>query len=159
MREIPLQGYVLVFADMEAPTQWPWESMRALKGLGHDSVDLYTLFPIDMAIMRLLAYEERHADRYAAELTRFFGTDNWRALRAGRTTAAQAPQLRRALVRLYLHQLRTLWGKADEMIDVYFRGKQRLYKMLFASDHPVAEVIAGWIKQRGAAAQQSDLFS
>src|SRR5213075_2593676 len=65
LRGIPKRAYVLVFADMEAPKQWPWESMRALKAQGHESVDLYTLFPLDMAIVRLLAYRRDHADRYA----------------------------------------------------------------------------------------------
>jgi three-Cys-motif partner protein len=158
MRAIPQEAYVLVFADMEAPKQWPWESMRALKASGHQSVELYTLFPLDMAIMRLLSYAAPHANRYAAELSRFFGTDGWRALRDGRITDAHSPDLRRALVRLYLNQLRTLWDKADEMVDVHLRGEQRLYKMLFASDHPAAAVISGWIKQHTTTAQQPNLF-
>jgi len=100
--EIPKRAYVLVFADMEAPKQWPWDSMKALKAQGHESVDLYTLFPLDMAIMRLLAYKKDHADRYAEALSRFFGTDAWRDLVGRRLTEAHAPQLRRDLVTLYL---------------------------------------------------------
>jgi len=152
---IPKRAYVLVFADMEAPKQWPWKSMTALKAQGHDSVDLYTLFPLDMAIMRLLAYGKDHFDRYADALTRFFGTDAWRALASRRLTDAHSPQLRRDLVNLYLSQLRTLWKHAGEMLDVYLRGEQRLYKMLFASDHPAAKGIADWIKTHSSPTQGS----
>jgi three-Cys-motif partner protein len=158
LTNIPKRAYVLVFADMEAPKQWPWDSMRALKAQGHESVDLYTLFPLDMAIVRLLAYRRDHADRYAQALTGFFGTDSWGGLVGRRLTEAQAPQLRRDLVRLYLDQLRTLWKHAGEMIDVYLRGEQRLYKMLFASDHPAGKAISDWIKNRSSARDQGDLF-
>jgi len=158
LRGIPKRAYVLVFADMEAPKQWPWASMRALKAQGHESVDLYTLFPLDMAIVRLLAYRRDHADRYAEALTRFFGTDAWRGLAGRRLTEAQAPQLRRDLVKLYLDQLRTLWKHAGEMVDVYLRGERRLYKMLFASDHPAGKAIADWIKNHSSEQDQGDLF-
>jgi three-Cys-motif partner protein len=158
LRKIPQRAYVLVFADMEAPKQWPWDSMKALKAHGHESVDLYTLFPLDMAIVRLLGYRRDHADRYAEALTRFFGTDSWRGLVGRRLTEAQAPQLRRDLVRLYLDQLRTLWKHAGEMVDVYLRGEQRLYKMLFASDHRAGRAISDWIKNHSSERDQGDLF-
>lgn len=159
LRTIPKQAYVLVFADMEAPKQWPWDSMKALKAQGHASIDLYTLFPLDMAIIRLLAYRKDHFNRYAEAMTRFFGTDAWRGLAERRLTEAQTPQLRRDLVRLYLDQLRTLWKHAGEMVDVYLRGEQRLYKMLFASDHPAAKLITDWIKTHSTPQTQGDLFS
>ncbi|PYR87723.1 MAG: hypothetical protein DMF84_30895 [Acidobacteria bacterium] len=158
VEEIPKRAYVLVFADMEAPKQWPWDSMNALKAQGHESVDLYTLFPLDMAIMRLLAYKKDHADRYAEALSRFFGTDVWRDLVRRRLTEAHAPQLRRDLVTLYLDQLRTLWEHAGEMVDVYLRGEQRLYKMLFASDHPAGKAISDWIKCHSSEQPQGELF-
>jgi len=62
-------------------------------------------------------------------------------------------------VNLYLQQLRTLWKDAGEMIDVYLHGERRLYKMLFASDHPAAKVIAEWIRTHSNAKPQRDLFS
>jgi len=155
---VPQRAYVLVFADMEAPKQWPWDSMKALKAQGHESVDLYTLFPLDMAIMRLLAYRKDHFDRYAEALTRFFGTEAWRSLAERRLTDAQSPRLRRDLVNLYLDQLRTLWKHAGEMVDVYLRGERRLYKMLFACDHPAGKAISEWIKTHSSAQNQGELF-
>jgi three-Cys-motif partner protein len=138
---------------MENLKQWPWDAMKALKAHGHTSIDLYTLFPLDMAIIRLFSYRKDQLDRYADALTRFFGTDDWRNLATRRVTQAHSPQLRRDLVDLYLQQLRTLWKHAGEMVDVYLRGEQRLYKMLFASDHPAAKGIADWIKTHAGQAQ------
>jgi len=158
LRGIPNKAYVLVFADMEAPKQWPWDSMKELKAHGHQSVDLYTLFPLDMAIVRLLSYRRDHFDRYAAALTQFFGTDAWRGIATRRLTDAHSPQLRRDLVNLYLEQLRTQWKHAGEMVDVYRRGEQRLYKMLFACDHPVGKTISDWIKSHPSERDQGDLF-
>lgn len=54
-RRIHLGAYVFAFADIEAPRQWPWRSVQALRSRGHRSVDLYMLFPLDMAILRLCA--------------------------------------------------------------------------------------------------------
>ncbi len=159
LRGIPQAAYVLVFADMEAPNQWPWESMRALRAQGHGSVDLYMLFPLDMAIMRLMAYNKERLERHAGALTNFFGTDAWRSLSARRQTDAHSMQLRRELVELYLKRLRTLWSHAGEMVDVYLRGEQRLYKMLFASDHPAANRIAQWIRKHATPDIQGDLFT
>ncbi len=155
---IPREAYILVFADMEAPKQWPWESMRALRGAGHKSVDLYALLPLDMAIMRLISYESDGRERYAATLDRFFGTDAWRQLADRRITRGRSGELRRALTELYLQQLRTLWREAGPMVDAYLRGQQRLYKMLFATDHPVANRIAGWIRRHGSQGDQASLF-
>jgi len=156
LKRIPHKAYVLIFADMENLKQWPWDSMKELKAQGHTSIDLYTLFPLDMAIVRLFSY--RKVDRYAAALTRFFGTEEWRSLASRRFTHAHSPQLRRDLVNLYLNQLRTLWEHAGEMVDVYMRGERRLYKMLFACDHPAGKAISEWIKTHSSEQNQGELF-
>lgn len=156
LKKIPHEAYVLIFADMENLKQWPWDSMKELKVQGHTSIDLYTLFPLDMAIVRLFSY--RKIDRYAAALTRFFGTEEWRSLASRCLTEAHSPQLRRDLVNLYLNQLRTLWKHAGEMVDVYLHGERRLYKMLFACDHPAAKTISEWIKAHSSAQTQGELF-
>lgn len=158
LSRIPREAYLLVFADMEAPKQWPWESMQALKAAGHGSVDLYALLPLDMAIMRLISYESSGRARYAGTLDRFFGTDSWRALAERRVTEGRSRELRQALVDLYLQQLGTLWQNAGPMVDAYLRGQQRLYKMLFAADHPVANRIAAWIRRNSTQGDQGSLF-
>lgn len=159
LKKIPQRAYILVFADMENPKQWPWDAMKALKAQGHTSIDLYTLFPLDMAIIRLISYKKDYLERYEEALTSFFGTDKWRSLAKRRLTDAQSPALRRALLDLYLDQMRTLWKHAGEMVNVYLRGEQRLYKMLFASDHPAGKVISEWIKTHSKEQTQGDLFT
>jgi three-Cys-motif partner protein len=57
MATIPALAYVLLFADIEAPKQFPWSSVLDIKRLGHASVDLYILFPLEMAIQRLIAFQ------------------------------------------------------------------------------------------------------
>ncbi len=156
--QIPREAYVMVFADMEAPSQWPWESMRALKGFGHRSVDLYTLLPLDMAIVRLISYQREGRERYASTLDQFFGTGGWRELANRRLTEGRSGEMRHGLTELYLNQMRTLWANAGPMIDAYVRGQQRLYRMLFASDHPAAERIATWIKRNTIEGGQGNLF-
>jgi len=52
--------------------------------------------------------------------------------------------------------LRTLWKHAGEMVDVYLRGEQRLYKMLFASDHQAGKAISDWISVHSSAQTQGE---
>jgi three-Cys-motif partner protein len=144
MASIHPLAYVFVFADIEGPKQWPWSSVTGLKAGGHKSVDLYTLFPLDMAITRLIACNHQPLNQYAPILTSYFGTDAWTRIGKGRVTNAQSPELRRELVELYRRQLRTQWTYADEVLDVFLRGHQRLYKMMFASAHPAAKAISAW---------------
>lgn len=158
-QQIPMQAYAFVFADMEKPKQWPWESMRRLRAFGHTSVDLYMLLPLDMALMRLFSYAENRRKPYARVLTAFLGTEAWRDLVKRRPTTAQSKQLQKEIVELYLEQLRTLWREAGEMVDVYLRGRQRLYKMLFASDHPAGKRIAEWVRDHKRADAQTDIFA
>ena len=149
--------YLLVFADLEAPRQWPWSSIEALCAAGHESVDLYMLFPLEMGITRLLAYDEAQRDKYGAILTRFFGNDRWRAIAAGRYTEAFAAEFRSRLLELYLSQLRRHWQFAGEVMQVRLRGRQSLYRMLFASNHEAGARIAAWARSRALASPQGEL--
>jgi len=155
---VPHLAYAFVFADIEAPNQLPWQTVAALRAQGHRSIDLYVLFPLDMALQRLMSYTDGARPRYATQLNRFFGTDEWRKVASARVSNAQAGDLRRGLVELYLAQLRRHWSTAGEVMDVHLRGRQRLYKMLFATDHPAGVRIADWITTK-TLRDQRDLFS
>lgn len=137
--------YVFAFADMEAPRQCPWRTIAQLRAR-HRSVDLYLLFPLDMALKRLVDYSG--AETHAAVLTEFFGTDAWRGLRPLRQSNALRHDLGRGLEALYLQQLRTRWRYADVVSEVRRGTHHKLYKMLFASDHPAGEKLARWAKRR-----------
>lgn len=148
MRRVHKRAYAFVFADMEAPRQFPWSSVAALREQGHTSVDLYMLFPLDMALKRLLSSNPKTVEQSAAVLTSFYGTENWRPLL--RYREGSGADLGRAAQRLYLEQLRTLWKHAVEVCDVRRGANHRLYKMLYASDNKAGENIARWAARRNA---------
>ena len=155
MDTIPQRAYVFAFADIENPSHWPWTAVATLKR-GHDSVDFYMLFPIDMGLVRLASYRKPDRDRWRDILTRFFGCDDWDEISDRlRTTDGQAPAFRRALVDLYLDRLRTLWPHAESVLGVVRVGDQTLYEMLFASKEPVAKEIVASIKREMRVEQRS----
>jgi three-Cys-motif partner protein len=149
--------YLLVFADCEAPRQWPWTSVQALSQRGHTSVDLYMLFPLEMGINRLLAYSPEQREQYGSVVTRFFGTESWREIVNFRRTEADSAMCRHRLEELYLEQLRRQWTYARKVADVRLRGRQGLYRMLFASNHEAGDKIASWAQDRAEKRQQLTL--
>ncbi len=153
--------YLLVFADIEAPRQLPFSTLRTLKA-SHRSVDLYVLFPLDMALKRLLAYNRRRREQFAPILDQFFGSREWRPLVDElRANPDRRDMLGRALTELYCARLRTLWDDAQPVLDVHLRHRQRLYKMLFAASHDAAVRIRRHIQQlltADARSGQGDLF-
>jgi len=115
---------------------------------GHQSVDLYALFPLDMALKRLLSFNETATENCAAVLTAFYGTEEWRALRRHRVSSSRSKELGRALEQLYLERLRTRWQNAMSVADVRRGPNHKLYKMVFATDNSAAHNLAEWFVQR-----------
>lgn len=146
--------YVVVFADITAPSQLPLSSVRELRRRGHRSVDFYALFPLEMALIRQLSFSEEMMERYAPAISAFFDGDEWREIRQRRRTSSETPQLKAELVDLYLRKLRSIWQFAGEQEKIGRSERQRLYRMFFATDHPIARRLADW--QRSA--RQQDLF-
>ena len=139
--------YLMVFADIEAPKQLPFVTLQTLKAR-HQSVDLYMLFPLDMAIKRLVSYNQRRRHEWAPTLDSFFGTEEWKTLGEElRANPDRRAELSRALTSLYCRQLRTLWDDADSVLDVHLRRKRRLYKMLFAASNDVAQRIRSHVQK------------
>ena len=159
MQGIDPGAYVFMLADIEAPDQWPWSSMREIRAQGHRSVDLAVLFPLGMAINRLFPYDPSAAVANASVLTSFFGTEEWRSLAERRLTDAQSPELRRALEELYITRIRALgWKDVRVVRDIRFRGNQQLYKLIFATNHPAGENIAKWETRENERKDQRSLF-
>jgi three-Cys-motif partner protein len=156
-------AYLLAFADPESPSQLPFSTIQALKEHGHRSVDLYSLFPLDMAIKRLLSYSEQRRAQWAHVLDSFFGTDQWRTIATrARANPDRRDQLARDITDLYLRQLKVLWAEAGTVVDVRQANNRRLYRMLFAASHEVALRIERHIKrllQQAAERGQADLFA
>ena len=159
MTAIDTRAYVFVFLDIEAPKQLSWATLQALRMHGHDSVDLFTLFPLDMALNRMLSYRQETVEQSASVLTKFFGTDAWRPLLSERVTDAQSRELRRAILDLYLNRVRALgWKHAIVVRDVKRVGDSGLYKMIYASNHPAGHDIAQWSAEQPRRRDQLDMF-
>lgn len=148
MASLPSQAYVFVFADIERPGHFPWNSVQALKARGHNSVDFYVLFPLEMGIRRLLPYSPGRVLGGEAKLTAFFGTDEWKPILAARKTGSQSTDFHRRMTDLYCRQLRTLWDGARPVLQVSLAGHHGLYRMLFASSHDAAERISAAIARK-----------
>jgi len=147
------EDYLLVFADIEAPRQLPWATVQALGSMGHKSVDLYLLFPLEMGLNRLTSYKEI-SQTNARIITEFFGDESWRPILDQRITKAQGPEFKRRLEARYLEKLSVLWEKAEKIMDVQLSGRQGLYRMLFATNHLAGAKIANWAKRQADGTEQ-----
>lgn len=153
MTGINKRAYALIFADITRPSHWPFSSVRQLKARGHESVDLYMLFPLGMALTRMLSFRDETVEQSSRVLDAFFGTNEWRLLVDRRKTDAHSPELRHAVTELYKSQLRLIWDKVLETRNVKRVGDASLYKMLYASNHPAGERIALWSKEKAEGGQ------
>jgi len=144
LARIHQRAYAFVFADSERPEHWPWRTVEALRAHGHKSLDLCLLFPLHMALVRLIAYAEEQNPGCAAVLTAFFGSDEWKPIAKQRISVAQSPTLRRRLQELYVTRLERLWPHVHEVRDVRRRGEHRLYKLLYATASDAGRDIAEW---------------
>lgn len=159
MRSIPLRAYAFIMADIEAPKQLPWSTVTAIKQYGHESVDFFLLFPLDMALRRMLSYRQETVEQSADVLTRFFGSDDWRELLQSRVTNAQSGQLARGLVDLYQSRMRALgWAHVLVVRDVKRVGDCGLYKMLYATNHDAGGRIAKWSADDPRRSGQLNIF-
>jgi three-Cys-motif partner protein len=146
MQKIHPLSYALVVADITAPKQLPWQSVKRLKAGGHRSVDLYMLFPLSMGLNRMLPYSPGSIAPNEATLDSFFGSDGWRPI-----WEAQRPhsrdEMRRALLEFYMDRLRIHgpWKYVFEVRDVRRSGTVPLYRMLFATDSDVGARISNWL--------------
>lgn len=159
MNSIDKRAFIFVMADIEAPRQLNWSTLQAIKSHGHTSVDAFVLFPLDMALNRMLSYRKRTVEESASVLTAFFGCEDWRPLVEGRITDAQSPALRQGVLKLYMERMRGLgWNSVRVVRDVNRTGDCGLYKMLFATNHQAGKNIADWSAAQPRKKGQLDLF-
>lgn len=154
MSRIGARDYVMAFADITGPGHWPFTSVQQLK-YQHKSVDFYALFPLEMALVRKLSFSQEMMERYAHDLTAFFGTEEWREIWERRRTSADTSRLKLELTELYERQLKTLWRYVYMQEKIGITARQRLYGMFFASDNPIANKLAKWQRSK----DQGDLFA
>lgn len=145
------RDYILAFADMEAPKQCPWSTIRALREhRDHTSVDLYVLFPLDMALKRLISRNQKTVAESAHTLNAFFGNEKWRELQPHRAVNSEGSraELGRGLLDMYRNQLQSLWKYVEVVADIRRGTSHQLYKMMFASNNTAGRDIALWAKKR-----------
>jgi three-Cys-motif partner protein len=160
MRSIDKRAYVFIIADIEAPKQLQWSTVKATRAHGHQSVDLFVLFPLDMALNRMLSYRRQTVEQSAKVLNSFFGCEEWRPLVEGRKTKSQSAELRRSILELYMSRLRALgWAHVMVVRDVKRRGDSGLYQMIYASNHPAGRDIAAWSAEQPKRRDQLDMFN
>ncbi len=141
LEQIHRKSWVFVYADIEKPAQWPWTSVEALRAHAHESIDLYLLLPLEMGINRIVGYDVQHRDA----VTCFYGSDEWRSLATNRLTSAQGRSFRWEMELLYADRLRAVgWCHVRRQRNVAVQGKRYLYRMLFATNHPVAQALSDW---------------
>ncbi len=142
-------AYVFVFADPTKPNHLDWTTIEALRRYrGHKSVDLYMLFP-SSALTRMLCYDLEIVEINAPALRRFYGDDSWRSCLPHRLNEERRIEFSRELLGTYLNRLRPqLWKRADLAFDVRQRRGQRIYQMLFATDHDAGDRISKWAAAR-----------
>ena len=141
LQRIHTKSWILAYADIENPRQWPWTTVEALRAGGHSSLDLYVLLPLQMALQRVLGFTQSHPEA----VTRFYGTDEWKKALANRKTSAHSRAFRREMEDLYSKRLEALgWKYVNRQRRVADVGLRYLYYMLFATNHPVAWGLSEW---------------
>lgn len=145
MNGIPRHAYALVVVDFEKPSDWPWTSVASLRRHAPTSTDLYAMMPTHMGLLRMIARDYSRMLDHEVALDRFFGTEEWRPLVVGAHNERLRRELPSKLERLYCRRLQALgWGHVGVVRKVCRRGRQQLYSMIFASNHPVAKTLVNW---------------
>jgi three-Cys-motif partner protein len=160
LEKIDKRAYAFVFVDITAPRQWPWSSVKKLKAEGHQSIDLYLLFPLGMALKRLLSHNERTVQESTPVLDAFFGADSgWRSLLDLRKSDALAKELGPATLRFYMERLqREGWKYVIDARDIKRENGAPMYHMLYATNHLAGDNIGAWSAGRKPAKPQTEMF-
>lgn len=159
MDRIHPRAYVLAIADPARPNDLPFSTIEALtRHRGHDSVDLYSLFPLKMALLRMLGYDPGSNNANFAAASRFFGDDSWQECMHLRANEDRSRDFRRCLTDVYIRRLRSLWRYAGVVASVRRTQGHELYRMCFASNHDAGERLAQWAKEFETRSAQGSLF-
>lgn len=135
--------YLLVAAEIEAPRQLPWDTVRHLRAGGHRNLDLWLLFPLDLGLPRLTSWRTM-PDGHEEMVTRFFGDESWKPILEEEVTEARLEECREALEALYREKLGSLWEKVEPVMQVKLSDARGLSRMLFATDRAAGARIAEW---------------
>jgi three-Cys-motif partner protein len=125
--------------------QVDWAVIKAIAET--NSIDLWILFPIGMAINRLLTTDGPPPDEWQKALTKIFGTDEWRTAFYGADKNldlfgdARASQVKladfRTIGAFFVDRLMTIFaGVANNPLPLMNSKNNPLYLLCFASGNP-----------------------
>jgi three-Cys-motif partner protein len=140
--------------------QVDWSLLKAIAAT--KAIDLWILFPLGMAVNRLLTRSEPPPDSWAQALTRVFGTEDWRQTYYPQQKiltlfGEQDVEARKAdfqqISRFFVERLKTIFtAVADNPLPLLNSKNVPLYLLCFASGNPqgapTAIKIAGHILRR-----------
>jgi three-Cys-motif partner protein len=121
-----------------------WPSVEAIaKTRG---IDLWVLFPLGVAVNRLLTRDHIPTGAWADRLTAFFGTDEWKSefykeskrnTIFGEETLIIKKANFRSIGNFFVHQLKTLFpGVCDEPLALYNSKNVPIFLLFFAASNP-----------------------
>ena len=124
--------------------QVDWSLLKAIAAT--KAIDLWILFPLGMAVNRLLTKNEPPPDSWAQALTRVFGTEDWRQAFYPQQTiltlfGEQEVEARKAdfqlISRFFVDRLKTIFtAVADEPLPLVNSRNVPLYLLCFAAGNP-----------------------
>jgi len=132
------------FVDPNGPdTHWSTiEALAAFKRKDRPKTEIWLLFAAGM-FMRNLRTDGSVRPEDADQLTKMFGTDQWRAIYAARVSGDLTPaDARDEYVNLMRSRLEQVLGyKWTHPLEVFNEHGSSIYHMIFATDHPVGTEI------------------
>lgn len=153
--EIPRGAPCFCFLDPEGP-ELKWGTVKGLARLPRQNrkIELMILFPLDMALLRLMPVTKSISEKDKDAVSEMFATQDWWDIYQARLSGEIEPAMARAgYLELYRKDLKALgYAHVISRPVVLRRGAgmrhQDVYHLFFASDHDAGERIMRHIFQR-----------
>jgi len=146
--ELPRRAPAFCLLDPEGP-ELQWRTVTGISRLPNRvrKPELLILFPLDMAILRLLTVHEEMADEDVERIDLMFGDEGWRDIYRARLEGGIMPNTAKQMyLDLYTNNVRKLGYKvvlAKSIVAPRSLGAARrpMYHLVFATDHPAGQRI------------------
>ena len=137
-----------------------WETIEALAAAG--TMEVVINFPVAMAINRLITKSGNVPDTWSGQLTRCFGTEEWREIAYkveqdlfGQERVTKQGDVASRLLDLYMERLRTLFKHVASPKLVRNTRKAPLYYLIWAGPHELGLKGASHILKQGEKIKKS----
>ena len=142
--EISARAPCLVLLDPEGP-DLHWSTVTGLAGLPgrNRQPELLILFPLDMALLRMLPTSGEISERDVVRVSAMFGDERWQQIyEAKLRRELQAGEAKQQYLDLYKRNLENLGYKVETKLIAARarpgtgRGRREMYHLMFATQHP-----------------------